>query len=314
MRPIRAPLTSLLVLLPVLLHSPPLAAQTADSSLTSLVLRLAGMTAVTGYEQAMADSLRTLLPGATRDRAGNVVRGAAGPGRTLLACPLDEPGWVVGGVRPDGYLTLRRSPGGLAPDRDAQLEGARVAVHGRRGVLPGVVAVRSIHLTRGREVAEVAFTSDSAYLDLGAGNAGEVARLGVGVLSVVTLAKRPHRYGSDLLAAPVAGRRAACAALLDAARAVESGRAVVAFVVEQELTQRGLATLGHASGPFSRTVVVDGGLTGWTADSSATLPGLGTVTRLELPVRYPDTPVETISLADVARLRAEIAALLESAR
>src|ERR1051325_10153661 len=37
-----------------------------------LAVRFASMTAVTGLEQAMTDSLLALLPGSTRDRAGNV--------------------------------------------------------------------------------------------------------------------------------------------------------------------------------------------------------------------------------------------------
>jgi putative aminopeptidase FrvX len=312
----RSPLTSShFLLLAAMLATGPAAAQTPDSSLEALVVRLAGMTAVTGYEQRMADSLLALLPGATRDRAGNVVRGAGGgEGRILMVCPLDEPGWVVGHVRPDGFLTLRRSPGRSSPQRDAQLEGARVAVHGRRGTIPGVVAVRSIHLTRGRATSDSRFTADSAYLDVGAGSANDVARLGVGVLSVVTLAKRPHRYGTDLVAAPVVGRRAACAALLDAVLAAGATRAVVAFAVEQELQERGLATLGRAAGPFAETLLIDAAGTGATADSAQSWPGLGKVTHLALPVRYAGTPVETVSLADVTHLRREIATRLEAAR
>ena len=38
----------------------------------SLSVRFAGMTAVTGYEQSMTDSLLALLPGSSRDRIGNV--------------------------------------------------------------------------------------------------------------------------------------------------------------------------------------------------------------------------------------------------
>jgi endoglucanase len=268
------------------------------------------MTAVTGYEQAMADSLVRLLAGARRDRAGNVVRGE---GRLLVVCPLDEPGWVVGGIRPDGYLTIRRSPGGASALRDEQLEGARVTIRGRRGAVPGVVAVRSIHLTRGRtETKGGKFTADSAYLDVGAASAPEVARLGVGVLSVVTLAKRPHRYGRDLVAAPVVGRRAACAALLDAARAVNAPRAVVAFAVEHELLGRGLATLAHGTGPFSETLIVDGA--GGTTSSAESLAELGRVERLVLPVRHAGTPVESVSLADVTGLRADLLRRLEAAR
>ena len=44
--------------------------------------------------------VRELLPGAMRDRSGSavLVLGSGAP-RRLVACPLDEPGWVVGGVR-----------------------------------------------------------------------------------------------------------------------------------------------------------------------------------------------------------------------
>src|SRR5690349_23471603 len=64
-----------------------LSAQSVDP----LAIRFAGMTAVTGFEQAMGDSLLRLLPGSTRDRAGNVTLtlGQGAPKR-LLTCPLDE--------------------------------------------------------------------------------------------------------------------------------------------------------------------------------------------------------------------------------
>ena len=306
--------TSPLVLFLALLAAGPAAAQSPDARLAGLVVRLARLTAVTGYEQRMVDTLATLLPGARRDRAGNLVRGAAGGDRRMLAvCPLDEPGHVVGGIRPDGFLTLRRSPGAVPPGGDARLEGARVAVHGTRGIMPGVIAVRSIHLTRGREPqGDAPFTADSAYLDLGAASAAEVARLGIGVLSVVALEKRPHRYGADLLAAPALGRRAACAALLDAALAVGDARTVVAFAVEQRLRGRGLSTLAHAAGPFAETLLVDGAAE--PASSAESVPALGRVTRLAVPVRYAGSPVETVSLADVARVRQELVTRLEAAR
>jgi putative aminopeptidase FrvX len=176
-----------------------------------------------------------------------------------------------------------------------------------------VIAVRSIHLTRGRGTTLGPFTSDSAYLDLGATSAAEVERRGVSVLSVVTLAKRPHRYGTDLLAAPSAGRRAACAALLDAARAATGSRAVVGFVVEQELSRRGLTTLANRAGPFAETIFVDAAGSA-SSEDGATAPALGGVTRVALPVRYPGTPVETVSMADVVRLRDDLLARLRAVK
>jgi putative aminopeptidase len=282
-----------------------------------LAARLASLPAVTGYEQAMVDTLLRLLPRATRDRAGNarLVLGG-GSAKRLIACPLDEPGYVVGNVRSDGYLTLRRV---AAPPFDRQIEGQRVTVQGRTRAAPGVVAVRSIHLTRGRDPpSQAPFTVDDAYVDVGATSAAAVADLGIGMLSPVTLAKLPHRYGQGLLAAPVAGRRTACAALLEAVRqstlrAKLLPAVTVAFVVEQELSQRGLATLAASAGPFQQTIVVDGrpgvpGKAEWAGAPDTTLrwPGLGSVRVWSLPVAYPGTPVETVSLADADSLRSAL--------
>ena len=276
--------------------------------LDALVLRLAAMTAVSGYEQQVADSLVTLLPGARRDRAGNLVlRLGDGEPKSLIACPLDEPGYVVGGVRPDGYLTLRRVGRARGPLADQQLEGQRVTVWGRRGAVPGVVAVRSIHLTNGRSpLPDTPFSVDEALVDIGADKAATVATLGVGVLSPVALAKRPQAYADSLLAAPSIGRRAACAALLRAARTTvpARGTVVVAFVVEQLFTQRGLLTVGRNLGPFADALLLDGG-TGTDRIGSRTSPdatALGSFETWLLPIRYAGSAVETISLREVAAL------------
>jgi putative aminopeptidase FrvX len=303
----------------------------ADPSLPDLAARLAGMTAVTGYEQPMIDSLLALLPGAARDRAGNAVLAlGSGERRRLVACPVSEPGFVVGGVRDDGWLTLRRSAGRPAPMLESQLEGQRVTVFGRQGARPGVVAVRSIHLTRGRAVAgEGAFTVDSAYLDVGAASGAEVAAAGIRVLSPVALAKRPQRYGSGLIAAPVAGRRTACAALVLAARDAAAGQGMVprgetlvlAFVVEQDLSARGLATLAVQRGPFAGTVLLEAadaspGAVRRAVDSTVSRrwPALGAVERWTVGVRYPGSAVETASFAAGDSLRAALGRWIGGAR
>ncbi len=265
------------------------------SGVEALAFRFASMTAVTGLEQAMTDSLVALLPGSTRDRAGNVVL-ALGQGtpKRLLACPLDEVGYVVGNITPEGYLLLRRVGGGpTAPLFDQQLEGHRVTVFGTRGAVPGVVAVRSVHLTRGRVgpgAPDPVFSVDNAYVDLGASSAAEARALGIDVLTPVSLAKQPQRYGDRLLAAPAAGRRAACAAVVAAllAKPKVRGGVVVAFTVQSQYAQNaGLASVEALFGPFAETKTV------------------------RLASRHPDTPVETVALREAEALAQEVVTWLE---
>ena len=256
----------------------------------SLAIRLSAMTAVTGYEQAMTDSLLALLPGSTRDRIGNVTLTLGrGTPKRLIACGLDEVGYVVGNITDDGYLLLRRV--GVSRTNalfDQQLEGHRVTVFGRRGPVPGVVAVRSTHLTRGRPAAnDPPFTVDNAYVDVGATSRAEVLALGVDVLMPVALTKHPERYGdrAGLLAAPNAGRRAACAALASAAlsKPRARGSVVVAFTVQGLYADTaGLNAVKALQGPFDES------------------------RQVSLPVKFADTAVETASLRDVAALVTDI--------
>ena len=285
----------LLFLIPTFRHA--LSSQTVDS----LAVRFSGMTAVTGYEQAFGDSLLALLPGSTRDRIGNVTLtlaggggGAGGAPKRLVYCPIDEVGYAVGNITDDGYLLLRRVGAARSPLFDQQIEGHRVTVFGRRGPVPGVVAVRSTHLTRGRPLRDEApFTVDNAYVDVGATSRDDVLALGISVLSPVSQTKRPHRYGDRLLAAPNAGRRAACAALAAAALAKPRvrGTVVVAFTVQSIYADSaGLKTVMNLQGPFTESRMVS------------------------LPSKFLDTSVETISLRDVDALVADVVKWIGSAQ
>ncbi len=278
-----------------------------------LARRLAAMTAVSGYEDRMGDTLGSLLIGARRDRAGNVVLAlGSGTPRSLIACPLDEPGYVVGGVRPDGFLTLRRVGRVRAPLADQQMEGQRVTLWGRRGPVPGVVGVRSIHLTNGRPpLPETPFNVDEAVVDIGAENGAGVAALGVGVLTPVALTKRPFVYADSLLAGTAVGRRTACAALLRVAQTTQpvKGTVVVAFVVEQLFTQRGLLTVARNMGPFTDALLLDAG-PGTDRVGSRASPDSAAMRNFEtwlLPVRHPGSAVESVSLREAAVLERGLA-------
>jgi len=265
-----------------------------SQSVDALTERFASMTAVTGYEQAMTDSLLALLPGSARDRAGNVTLtlGRGAPKRFVF-CAVDEVGYVVGNIRDDGYITLRRVGAAPLPNPlyDQQLEGHRFTLFGRLGPVPGVVGVRSTHLSRGRPASsEPFFTVDNAYVDVGATSRDEVQRLGIAILSPVALTKRPHLYGPRLLAAPAAGRRSGCAAMAAAvlSKPRVNGTVVVAFVVQTLYNRDPLISLKHLQGPIDQV-------------RESTMPVFATV-----EVKFDDTTIETVSLADVEAAMKEL--------
>src|SRR3989449_8862967 len=284
-----------MALIALLLSVYPAVRLSTQTSVDRLAVRLAGMTAVTGLEQAMADTLLTLVPGSARDRAGNVtVSLGKGAPKRLVACALDEVGYVVGNITPDGYLTLRRVGAPPTPLFDQQLEGQRVTVFGARGAVPGVGAVKSTHLTRGRAggpgTPDPVFTVDNAYVDVGAASAAEARALGIDVLDPVAAAKRPHMYGDRVLAAPIAGRRATCAALAAAVQAKPNvkGTVVAAFTVRSlYATKAGFQSLVKLQGPFAE------------------------VKEPSLTARYADTPVETVALKDADALAQRLIAWME---
>ena len=282
----------------VLLWASPAGAQTAREG-PDLAGWFAGLTAVSGYEGTFALVLEDLVPGAQRDRAGSVVSvlGSGSPSR-LVACPMDEWGYVVGGIREDGWLTLRRVGGGAPWTFDQSHEGHRVTVWSDRGPIAGVMAVRSTHLARGRSSSTDAFTVDDAYVDVGAASEDEVRGLGIDMVNPVAMLKTTVEYGDSLLAGPESGQRGSCAAL---ARAIMNrpnarGTVVAAFVVESHIRHRGLMTVANAHGPFDQTLLLD-----YPAPESLS-EMFGSVEERGLDTRYEGWPVETIDLREVRAL------------
>lgn len=282
-------------------------------SVSDMAVQFVGMTAVTGFEQTMADSLLQVLVGGERDRAGNVVAvlGSGTPTR-LVACPMDEWGYVVGNVLDGGYVTLRRVGRGAPPLFDQGHEGHRATIWGSRGPVAAVVGVPSTHLRRGRrDVFDRPFSLDDAVLDLGAESEAQVHSLGVDVLDPVASEKAPHLYGESLLAGPEAGQRGSCAALTRAYldRPNVQGTVTIAFTVESRLGHRGLSTVMNARGPFDATLLLD-----YPLPERLSFGDLGTLEHWALDTSYDGLPIETIDLADVEALTARIDQWMEGER
>jgi putative aminopeptidase len=218
--------------------------------------RLGSTPAVSGYEQQLVEEIRSQLGGlpARTDNMGNllVTLGSGSPQR-LLVTPLDEPGYVVSAITPDGYLRVQRLPQ-AAPNAVFDLLHAAqpVIIVTRRGQkVSGVVAGLSVHLQPARLNGPKMAHPDEMYVDIGASSAEEVRAAGVALLDPISLNSPAHPLENSQLTAPAIGDRFGCMALvkflnnLQRNKAQVSGTLTVAFITQQWAGGRGLDRILH---------------------------------------------------------------------
>ena len=174
---------------------------------------------VSGHEAAVRDAVQRLLPPwakTTTDDAGNLIlRLASAPANArtphiLFVAHMDEIGYEVKSILPDGRLAVESEGGGLP----YYYAGHAVFVHTPQGIRPGVIELPrgwnqpGFKWPRGRNVLY--------RVDVGARTAAEVAAFGIKAGDFITI---PKKY-RPLLDARANARsfddRLGCAALLSA--------------------------------------------------------------------------------------------------
>src|SRR6185312_8739924 len=277
------------------------AAQQVGGSLLTDLTTYAATPAVTGYEHPLADKIASQLAAfhPQRDNLGNVlVTVGVGAPQRLIAAPLDQPGYVVSGITPDGYLRLQSLPTRLRLPLYNELRTAEpVEVGTANGAwIHGVIAGLSVHLQPGRINGPDPNDLDNLYVDVGARTPAEVHAAGVDVLSPVALNRALRQMAGGRLAAPAIGDDFGAAVLVEALRHLDAakltGAVRFAFVTQQWAGERGLARavaetpgaavtyVGRADRPL-RTKVADH----WS-----------------VTVSWPFTPAEFVEGTEVAQL------------
>ena len=264
--------------------------------------------AVSGYEQELAGEIRAILRDVSpkTDNLGSVyVTLGSGKPHRLIVAPVDEPGYVVSEITPDGYLRVQRLPQRPPHAFFDLLHAAQPVWIMTRGgeKIPGVFSGLSVHLQPARQSSPTMAHPDEMFVDIGASNAEEARAAGVDLLDPVALTRVLQQVGPGELNSPAVGDRAGCLALTDLLRMLHqdkinfAGTLTVAFATQQWTGGRGLDRLlnelhpdemiyvgrlfpprtedGKAN-PGAKNVALNPGagvLLG-TADASSTLTGL----------------------------------------
>jgi len=257
----RIPLAFLITMLALcMLRSPSVQAQIIEGHRSTPVDelgQLVGLPSVSGHEHAVSKQIRAQITAyhPVVDSLGDVVVtiGSGSP-RRLLVAPIDEPGFVVSDITPDGYLRVQRLPqSGLPPIFNALYIAQPVQIQTTSGKwINGVVAGTSIHLHTSDDPESYLSNLDNMYIDIGATSAAEVRAAGVDMLSPVAIDRQLiDMNDSELAGAPV-GDKFGAAVLLSMLHEIDpakiKGAVTVAFVTQQRTGARGLQRIlrtGH---------------------------------------------------------------------
>ncbi len=296
----------------------------AGQSLQSDLWKFTETPGVAGYEQAVAAAIRAQLPKtlpAQTDNLGNlIVTVGSGTPHRVIVTAMDEPGYVVSGITPDGYLRLQRLPQ-TAPSAvfDILHSSQPILIGTRKGKwISGVFAALSTHLQTARQNPPHDNNLDDVYIDIGAASAAEVHAAGVDVLDPLAIERHVYDIGFGRLTSPAIGDRFGCAALVELLRRLDvskvKGTLTLAFVTQQVLGGRGLERLSEKIRADEmvyvgrllarRATAGRGGQRGLPAASSQRAPGDGAVMAVsEAEAPWPAVPALLKELASANQIK-----------
>ncbi|WP_298920038.1 M42 family metallopeptidase [uncultured Roseobacter sp.] len=184
------------------------------------------------------------------DRLGNLTAHFPGTGpRVMLFTHMDQLGFIVRRIEPDGLIRLERLGG--VPERALAAQEVLVCVGEGRDV-PGVIANKSHHATRPDEKYTVAPYAE-LFVDTGMSSAAEVDAAGIRIGTPVVYAPHVTELQGERLAGTSVDDRAGCAVLLEVARRLKDradGPPVdLAFTVLEEFNLRGAQPLAQQLRP-----------------------------------------------------------------
>ena len=143
------------------------------------------------------------------DRLGNVsvfVKGASSEKLRMVDAHMDEVGFIVTSITPDGFIKLA-PVGGFDP---RIVPGKRIRITGKNGVISAVIGICPVHLANG---ANKAIQVHDLFADMGAKNAVQAKEF-VSVGDYAAFDTVPELFGNGYFKAKAIDDRIGCAVML----------------------------------------------------------------------------------------------------
>ncbi|HID42353.1 MAG TPA: M42 family peptidase [Archaeoglobaceae archaeon] len=220
-----------------------------DDKLFSLIEKLSNAHGTSGYEDEIREIIREELEDFVDeikvDKMGNIIciKNGTKP-KLMIAAHMDEIGFMVKHIDDKGFIRFAPLGGWFS-----QIAlGQRVALHGNKGVVYGVVGSKPPHLMKGEEKKKIVEIKDM-FIDIGASSKDEVKEVGVEIGTTVTIDRRLVKSGKRLTGKAF-DNRAGVAAMIQAVKQTESKSTIYAVgTVQEEVGLKGARTSAFALEP-----------------------------------------------------------------
>ena len=227
-----------------------------QARLTSWLLELMTIPGLSGFEDRVRGYIKSELAkfglASRGDRLGNLIAtldGDKSKPAVMLIAHMDQLGLIVRKIEDSGLIRVERVGG--VPEKALPAQEVVLALHSGR-TLPGVIANKSHHATLPEERYEVVPYRD-LHVDCGFASAEEARAAGVGIGTPVTYAPRAIELANGQIGGTAVDDRAACAVLLEVARAAKQGRHLppihLVYSVQEEFNLRGAVTAAQSLMP-----------------------------------------------------------------
>jgi putative aminopeptidase len=224
--------------------------------LQALTAELMLIPGLSGYEgrvrRRIAAELKALGIASRSDRLGNLIAtlpGARDAPSVMLFAHMDQLGLIVRKIEANGLVRVERLGG--VPEKALPSQAVLFCLGEGRDA-PGVIANKSHHATTPEEKYRV-LPYPELYIDAGFGSAAEVLAAGIDIGTPIVYAPKVVELAGDRLAGTSVDDRAACAVLLEVARALRDAKRKptvhLVFSVLEEFNLRGAVTAANALAP-----------------------------------------------------------------
>ncbi|MCU0633101.1 MAG: M42 family metallopeptidase [Methanolinea sp.] len=211
-----------------------------------LLTRLSNAHGVSGSEGSITGivrkELKKFVDEIHEDRMGNLIAVRKGNNfKVMLAAHTDEIGLMVKSVDEKGFIRFVTLGGWYAPT----LYNQRVVLHGTRGRVIGVLGGKPLHKMDDEE-RKKGVKMDDMFIDVGACSREEVAEMGVGVGTPVSVDRDVAALANGRLTGKAFDNRVGVAMLIKTMQEVKSPFTLYAvFTVQEEVGLKGAKTSAY---------------------------------------------------------------------